>query len=47
MEQKVILATVLRKIEITSLQTIDELQLAGEMVLRALNGVHVNLALRR
>ncbi|KAJ8024061.1 Cytochrome P450 4V2 [Holothuria leucospilota] len=47
MEQKVILATLLRKIEVTSLQTIDELQLAAEGILRALNGVHVNLVLRR
>ncbi|KAJ8027652.1 Cytochrome P450 4V2 [Holothuria leucospilota] len=47
MEQKVIMATVLRKISLTSLQTIEELKLANELVLRPTNGVYVKLTLRQ
>ncbi|KAJ8040041.1 Cytochrome P450 4V2 [Holothuria leucospilota] len=46
MEQKVILATVLRKFEISSLQTLDELKLSSELVLRAVDGVQVKFTQR-
>ncbi|KAJ8024059.1 Cytochrome P450 4V2 [Holothuria leucospilota] len=46
MEQKVILATLLRKVEIRSLQKLDEMQFAGELVLRSIDGVHVKIARR-
>ena len=47
MEEKVILATVLRKINVTSLQSMDEMRLTFEVVLRPLNGVNVKLNLRQ
>ncbi|KAJ8027005.1 Cytochrome P450 4V2 [Holothuria leucospilota] len=41
MEQKVVLATLLRKVEIKSSQKIDETRIVGELVLRPLDGVNV------
>ncbi|KAJ8024060.1 Cytochrome P450 4c3 [Holothuria leucospilota] len=46
MEQKVVLATVLRKFKITSLQKLDELKLASELVLRPVDGVQVKFTRR-
>ncbi|KAJ8039312.1 Cytochrome P450 4V2 [Holothuria leucospilota] len=46
MEQKVLLATILRKLNITSLQTPEELDLTSEIVLRPRNAVNVKLNLR-
>ena len=47
MEQKVVLATVLRKFEIKSLQKIDEMRFVGELVLRSVDGVHVTFKKRQ
>ncbi|KAJ8024058.1 Cytochrome P450 4V2 [Holothuria leucospilota] len=46
MEQKVVLATLLRKVEIKSLQKLDEMQFSGELVLRSIGGVHVKFTQR-
>ncbi|KAJ8030551.1 Cytochrome P450 4V2 [Holothuria leucospilota] len=46
MEQKVILATILRKVEIKSLQEIAEMRFAAELVLRSVDGVKVTFTRR-
>lgn len=46
MEVKVILANILRKFEIKSLKTIEELNPVNDCVIRPLNGIPVELILR-
>lgn len=46
MEEKVILATVLRKLNVTSLQTMDEIGLTFELVLRTRDSIKVSLNFR-
>ncbi|KAJ8019774.1 Cytochrome P450 4V2 [Holothuria leucospilota] len=46
MEEKVILATILRKLNVTSLQSISELGLTYELVLRSTEGIKVKLSIR-
>ncbi|PIK55163.1 putative cytochrome P450, partial [Apostichopus japonicus] len=46
MEQKCIMATVLRQVKMTSTQTRDELGLVGELVLRASKGIYIKISHR-
>jgi cytochrome P450 family 4 subfamily V len=46
MEEKVLLANILRKFEIESLNTIEEAQPTAELTLRPLNGINVKLKRR-
>lgn len=46
MEEKVILANILRKFEIKSLKTTKELNPVGYLILRPSNGIPVQLKLR-
>jgi cytochrome P450 family 4 subfamily V len=46
MEEKVLLANILRKFEIESLNTIEEIKPTAELTLRPLNGINVRLRRR-
>lgn len=46
MEEKVILANILRKFEIKSLKTLDEIQPLVEMILKPTAGIPVKLKIR-
>ena len=46
MEEKVILANILRKFEIKSLKSLDELQPLVEMILKPSTGIPIKLKIR-
>ena len=46
MEEKVILASILRKFKITAMQTREELEEDFEIILRSRNGIKVSLQMR-
>ncbi|XP_071855530.1 cytochrome P450 4V2-like isoform X2 [Apostichopus japonicus] len=46
MEQKAMMASVLRKVKMTSTQTFEELGLVNELILRASKGIHIKISLR-
>ena len=46
MEEKVILSNILRKFEIKSLKKTEELEIIGDLVLRPLNGISIQLEQR-
>lgn len=46
MEEKVLLANILRQFEIRSLKTTEELNPVGELIQRPLNGITIDLKLR-
>ena len=47
MEEKVILANILRKFKIKSQKSLDELQPVLELVLKPTNGIPIELSLRK
>jgi cytochrome P450 len=46
MEEKVLLANILRKFEIKSLKTIEQVNPVGDLIIRPLNGIPVKLTPR-
>lgn len=46
MEEKVLLANILRHFELKSLKTIDELCPVSDLIVRPLNGIPIELKLR-
>jgi cytochrome P450 len=47
MEQKVVLAHIIRKFEIKSIKTVDELKPIAEIILRPLQGIPIKLIPRK
>ena len=46
MEEKVMLSTFLRRFKVRSEETLEELQVLGELITRPMNGVKVQLTVR-